>query len=125
MKKAALYILLFAYSTAMLKPVSPYIADAFAHAFYYTQHMATVHYENGKLHVHKEIVDNAEKDESSKENPSAKKDNTASEHIILQQKDAFHCLQTRSYNLTTSSCLVYQTPGADYPPPKARNLILA
>jgi len=125
MKKAALYILLFAYSTAMLKPVSPYIADSIAHIFYYAQHMATVHYENGKLHVHKEIVNNAKKDNSSKENPSAKKDNTASEHVILQQKNAFHCFQIRSYNLTAPSCLVYQTHRADYPPPKAWNLILA
>jgi hypothetical protein len=119
MKKAALYILLFAYSTAMLKPVSPYIADAIAHLFYYTQHMETVHYQNGKFHVHREILDNAKKDEPAKENPSSKKDNAASDHIILQQKITFHCFQVRSYSIFSSTGLPDQSRQADYPPPRA------
>ena len=118
MKKAALYILLFAYSTVMLKPVSPYISDAVAHIFYYTQHMATVHYENGKFHVHKEIADNAKKDESPKENPSPKKDNAGNEQIVTQPKDAFHCSQIISYGPSPSSDLINQTTCTDYPPPR-------
>lgn len=119
MKKAALYILLFSYTTVMLKPVAPWFSDIVAHVFYNSQHMATVHYENGKLHVHKEIIDNAKKDEPEKQAPSSKKENAASDHVAIkrnnEQQDpvlTFKHTNPRSSSLTDIELLT------DYPPPR-------
>ncbi len=119
MKKAALYILLFSYTTVMLKPVAPHFSDLIAHVFYYTQHMATVHYENGKLHVHKEIIDNAKKDEPEKQTPSSKKDNFASDHISFFKNDTLkEMTETINHSIARSSSLPCNNPQADYPPPR-------
>jgi hypothetical protein len=119
MKKAALYILLLSYTTVMLKPVAPYISDLVAHVFYYSKHMATVHYENGKLHVHKEILDNAKKEHPAKEAPSSKKDNSTNDHISffknhIHQED----VSTINYTIARSSSLPYNESLTDYPPPR-------
>jgi glycosylphosphatidylinositol transamidase (GPIT) subunit GPI8 len=104
----------------MLKPVSPYISDAVAHIFYYTQHMATVHYENGKYHVHKELVDNAKKGESSKEPSASKKENSANDHIAIQQKQSVQVLPVNiSYHASSASNLLNNYLAGDYPPPRA------
>ncbi len=104
----------------MLKPVSPYISDAVEHIFNYTQHMATVHYENGKYHVHKEIVDNAKKNNPVKETPSSKKEKSANDHIAIQQKQTAPDLPANiSYQFTSSSNLHNNYLAADYPPPRA------
>lgn len=120
MKKAALYILLFSYTTVMLKPVAPYISDAVAHIFYYSQHMATVHYENGKLHVHREIIDNAKKDDPAKENPSSKKENSANDHIgFIQTDDQKNLRITTDHIIPFSSSLTCNYLRGDFPPPRA------
>ncbi len=120
MKKTALYILLFAYSTAMLKPVTPYISDAVAHIFYKARHMATVHYENGKFHVHKEIVKNEKGNESAKEKPSSKKDNSSNDQFCSvtdeQQQQLFY---GNDYSFFFIPTLLHNDPRQDYPPPKA------
>lgn len=119
MKKASLYILLFSYTTVMLKPVAPWFSDLVAHVFYYSQHMATVHYENGKFHVHKEITDNAKKDGPEKQAPSSKKDNVASDHISFVRNNLlpglnfiFKHSNPHSPSLTDTELLT------DYPPPR-------
>jgi hypothetical protein len=104
----------------MLKPVSPYISDAVAHIFYYTQHMATVHYENGKLHVHQEIVNNAKKNGPAKESPASKKENSATDHISLQQKQALQAIAVnKTYPITASANLLINYLAGEYPPPRA------
>ena len=104
----------------MLKPVSPYIFDAVAHIFNYTQHLATAHYENGKLHVHKEIVDNAKKSEPAKEAPASKKENAATDYISLVHKQFIPHLQApKSYPLLSSATLLYNYLAGEYPPPRA------
>jgi hypothetical protein len=119
MKKAALYILLLSYTTVMLKPVAPYISDLAAHVFYNSKHMSTVHYENGKLHVHKEIVDNAKKAEPAKETPLSKKDNSANDHISFFKNDVQQeepaCI---THIIARSSSLPCKDPSADHPPPR-------
>ena len=120
MKKIALYIILFSYTTIILKPVSPYISDTVAHIFYYTQHMATVHYQNGKLHVHKEIVDNAKKNDPAKESPSSKKETSSSDHISLLQNYGQQALyKLTKYNIPYAPTLLYNHLRGDYPPPRA------
>ena len=68
MKKGLLYLLLFSYAVIIFKPVMPTIADTMAHIFWYSHHMATVHYENGKYHVHLEYADAAKKGYPEKNN---------------------------------------------------------
>ena len=120
MKQIALYIVLFSYSMVMLKPVSPYISDAVAHIFYYTQHMATIHYENGKYHVHKELVDNAKKNNPAKETSDSKKENSASDHIATQQKQTAPVLPANiSYQFLSASKLINNYLAGEYPPPRA------
>lgn len=106
----------------MLKPVTPYISDAVAHVFFYAQHMATVHYQNGKFHVHREIIDNAKKTASDKESesPDFKKQNSANDHIVLTQLlQTIHIYTVTVYYVIPSSSLLYTNICSDYPPPKA------
>ena len=120
MKQIALYIVLFSYSMVMLKPVSPYVSDTVAHIFYYTQHMATVHYENGKYHVHKELLDDTKKNNPAKEIPASKKENSATDHISLQQKKTVPLLPViTSYQISSATKLINNYLAGDYPPPRA------
>lgn len=120
MKRIALYIILFSYTTVMLKPVSPYISDVVAHIFNYTQHMATVHYKNGNFHVHREVMDNAKKTGSQKELPSLKKENTANDHISVTQVKLVHSPTINTgHSFIQASPLLQNCLSADYPPPRA------
>ncbi|MCW3084508.1 MAG: hypothetical protein JWP12_1874 [Bacteroidetes bacterium] len=58
-KKVIVYTFLCIYSFALLKPVMPIVDDVIAHTFYKMQHLATVHFENGKYHVHTELANDA------------------------------------------------------------------
>ena len=120
MKKIILYIVLLSYTVVMLKPVLPYVSDFIGHVFFYTQHMATVHVVNGKMHIHKEITDYAKKDASQKQLPSSKKENSANDHISLQQKEhtPLACLK-KSDQISFASALIYNCLSGDFPPPRA------
>ncbi|MDQ3111191.1 MAG: hypothetical protein M3R17_14965 [Bacteroidota bacterium] len=52
MKKQIAILLLLCYSLALVKPLAPALSDLFAHSFWKTEHLASVHYENGKYHLH-------------------------------------------------------------------------
>jgi hypothetical protein len=120
MKQIALYIILFSYSIVMLKPISPYVSDAVEHFFNYTQHMATVHYENGKYHVHKDLVNQAKKDNPAKENSTTKKENSQNDYIVIQQKQCLQGLLLNiSYPSSSASDLINNYLAGDYPPPRA------
>jgi len=64
-KKASVYILLFFYVLVQLRPLTVVLQDVIAHTFFKMQHMATIHYENGKYHLHNELKTIAEEDNSS------------------------------------------------------------
>ena len=120
MKKFLLHIVLVSYMMVMLKPALPYVSDLVGHVFFYAQHMATVHYENGKMHIHKEIVDNAKKEASQKELPASKKDNSANDHINFAATATittrmFTAVQQAPINSVLHDHYLY----ADYPPPRA------
>ncbi len=103
----------------MCKPLLPYVSDGIAHVFFYAQHMATVHYENGKLHVHKEVIDNAKKEASQKELPSAKKENSAGDHtcFAVPETPPVHAFTRQYYHTISTLCYNY-LPG-DHLPPRA------
>ena len=82
--------------------------------------MATIHYENGKYHVHKELVDNAKKNNPAKETSDSKKENSASDHIATQQKQTAPVLPANiSYQFLSASKLINNYLAGEYPPPRA------
>lgn len=80
MKKQIATVLLFCYVLVFLKPVLPVVADALAHLFWQRQHEATVHFENGKYHLHVEVKKATEETPAAK-NPSASADETLAFHL--------------------------------------------
>lgn len=61
LKSALVYMLLLVYVTGLVRPLVPIVQDMVAHTFYKMEHMATVHFENGKYHVHTELQQEAKK----------------------------------------------------------------
>lgn len=120
MKTAITYLLLFAYSTIILKPILPYATDIIAHVFWYKDHMATVHSHNGKFHVHKEVMEADGHNNSEKNSNILKKDNSASDHIVSRQLNIISqkYFNKKNYSLLTSH-LIFTYLSADFPPPKA------
>jgi hypothetical protein len=82
-KKASIYILLFFYVVVQLRPLTAVVQDLIAHTFFKMQHMATVHYENGKYHLHNELKTITEEDSNStsEKAPSSQKTNETSNQI--------------------------------------------
>jgi hypothetical protein len=79
------YLLLCVYSFALIKPLMPVIKDVLAHTFYNLEHMATVHYENGKYHIHTEL--SAEHDNSEKKNNTDSMYETLAQHVPLTNQN--------------------------------------
>jgi hypothetical protein len=78
-RKTLVYILLFFYVSAQLKPLTYVLKDVVAHTFFKMQHLASVHYEKGHYHLHTEIETLTKKEESqqpSKTNSEKKQDKT-------------------------------------------------
>jgi UDP-N-acetylglucosamine:LPS N-acetylglucosamine transferase len=58
-KRTFIYALLCVYALGLLKPIVPVVNDAIAHTFYKLEHISTVHYEDGKYHLHAELEQEA------------------------------------------------------------------
>ena len=120
MKHALLHILLFAYVLTIVKPVVPYVTDAMAHAFWYADHIKTVHHQHGGDHVHYELSEDAKKNMPDKN--SSKKDDSGSDHLAVELKH-----DVSGNNFITSHSLFntegYNNPSQsfDAPPPKISN----
>ena len=89
MKKAFIYIILFAYSLMLARPAVPFIADVIAHTFWYSQHIATVHFENGKYHVHYQYMNEAQKNSPGKTTHYLKTETPVTEHIFSSDRFDF------------------------------------
>ena len=121
MKKALLYLLLFAYTTIICKPLLPALADGIAHVFWYSNHMATVHVENGHYHVHHENALEAQKGYPARDASLPKSVNPDAEHIAGSPA----CLPQLSAVITqiyfhippSAPALIYLNN--DFPPPRA------
>ena len=120
MKKIALHILLFTYTSVLLQPLLPYIADATAHVLWYSHHMATVHYENGKYHVHNETIAMAKKTNTENNGTGdLKKQVNENDHLVYKITVAvstFSMLQHHCLPRSISPQGGY--PQCNYPPPK-------
>ena len=86
MKQFFTHIVLFCYVFALCKPVTPAIQDAIAHTFFKFQHISTVHYEDGKYHLHAELAESAkDKKQSPACNDTFLKDAISWYHIIPEK----------------------------------------
>lgn len=65
-KKTFVQLLLCVYVFALVKPVVPAITDFIAHHFWESEHISTVHYENGKYHLHIELAQQADENKTEK-----------------------------------------------------------
>jgi hypothetical protein len=119
MKKALLYLLLFSYATIICKPILPSLSDCIAHIFWYSDHIATVHYEHGKYHVHYENVNESKKGYPEKNN-TLKSDELSNVHLFNSYKyDFFTYPVSKNYFISPSANLTAGFSGSNYPPPKA------
>lgn len=120
MKKVLLYLLLFVYSVNLVKPVFPYVKDSVAHIFWYAQHAATVHFENGKYHMHAEAVKETQKTNIPTTIPHGKTANDFTEHIntaLSYQYNIEPYLHT--FHPTPNSFLFSCFIDKDFLPPRA------
>ena len=120
MKKLLLHIILLSYAIAVFKPVFPYIKDTINHLLFYKQHMATVHFENGKYHVHAEVEKNTKEDDSNKNTTPIKKQNTTNEHIFFLENTtiSYKEFTKQKYPLASLSNLAIGAVAYNYPPPR-------
>jgi hypothetical protein len=63
-KKGLIYLMLSVYVFGLIKPVMPLVNDVLAHTFFKNSHMATIHYENGRYHMHLELQQEITKSEN-------------------------------------------------------------
>ena len=121
MKKLLLYIVFFSYAIVMFKPALPYVSDFIGHILFYRQHMATVHFDNGEYHVHKEVIKDIKQENSNKNSlPEKKKSNSNYEFTATVSK-AF--LQQSSQDDIAYSLYIQQNNSSpfiayNYPPPR-------
>ena len=120
MKKALIYILLFSYTFMLLRPTVPLIADALAHTFWYSQHMATVHFENGQYHVHYQYMNEAQKSFPGKNPHNTKTETFLGDYILADTKFDFSFHVNFEIHFREPSFFIPDfSPSANYPPPKA------
>ena len=103
----------------MLKPVLPYISDTIAHIFWYSKHMATVHYVDGKFHVHKDVMEQEKRNGTEKNPFTEKKDQSQYEYLITLVKPlTLKGIIMNDYFAKPSTPLFTADLITDYPPPK-------
>lgn len=119
--KITLYLLLAVYAFALVRPILPVVTDVVAHTFFKMQHIATVHVENGKYHVHIELEKASEKPATKNPTDVSAFSETLSNHLqnntltipfiypAIIQKKAFTYI-----DFPVDSCIKSPTP-----PPKA------
>ena len=120
MKKTLLYLLIFTYSASIFKPVMPYLSDAIDHTFYYAEHVKTVHFENGKYHVHNELVKHSRSSTNDDKDAMQKKMASSNEHLIttIYSTPSFSTYLSHNYfrHIQSSTFDIYIN--GDFPPPR-------
>lgn len=98
----------------------PSVTDCIAHIFWYSEHMATVHYEHGKYHVHYENINEAKKGNTEKDSNIPKNETSVSEHMITGDDYHFAIPPLRQTHFSSfHSFLLQHCLNSDFPPPKA------
>lgn len=87
-KKIVVYIFLYSYALALFKPIMPVVEDMIAHTFFKMEHLATVHFENGKYHVHMQLANEARQQSPAKGTASEKE--ALPDHLVKQEIVTFN-----------------------------------
>ncbi len=120
MKTTAAYYLLLIYFTAMCKPVIPLVNDFLAHTFWKTEHVITVHHENGKNHLHYELKKASDQDSKDGNSTSPKSSESVSVHILQQNNfDSYYSIVFEQKHLSGFYNLRSTFLELNTPPPKA------
>lgn len=82
MKRQISILLLCCYGLVLSKPLFPIVSDFIAHTFFESNHIATVHYENGAYHMHIEVRDASEESQNATA-PAEKKQNEETQTHVL------------------------------------------
>lgn len=96
--------MLFVYVFGNLNQLVPIVSDTVAHLFFKEKHVATVHFENGRYHLHLEVKKISDNTAESKSNPTKHQDKTElSAHLLcdsfkLEQLYFEHKKQFVKYN---------------------------
>ena len=122
MKKLLLHIILISYTALLFKPVMPCVNDFAGHIFFYAKHIATVHEENGRFHVHLEAANNVnEQNNKEASTPSSsKKDNTVTEYcfFIIDDEPFFGNSLHLNYLLRNKNEVCIGSIQKNYTPPR-------
>ena len=120
MKKLLLHIILFSYAIVLFKPAFPYLNDVIAHALFLQQHMATVHFENGKYHVHAEMNKELKSQSPSKDLDLQKKAFSQNEYFSTEPTDQMLplAIETKKNFFNKASSLHNNYLQSNYRPPK-------
>jgi hypothetical protein len=114
------YLLLFAYSLVIIKPVVPVFADVIAHVFYEKEHVI-VHEVHGQFHVHYEVANALGKTNRDKHSATITGD-TEESLYILPDLPSFNVSSFLFASISYPSLLCNLSrsfPYVHYPPPKA------
>ena len=102
----------------MFKPVLPYVTDLAAHLLFFKDHMQTVHAHLGKFHAHAAVTEGAKNDQSEKSSNNLKKDNTETDHILINPVKILFQKNSRQYYYSLLFATLNRDIHHDYPPPR-------
>ncbi len=118
LKRATVLLLLFIYAVGVIKPIMPLVKDVLAHSFFKASQVATVHYEKGKYHIHLELIE-AKEQNNSQEAPAVSESGCIASHIKTEEMNV-HCVLQYMMEINTPyenhSIALFQTP--PFLPPK-------
>ena len=120
MKFSLLYLLIYAYTSIIVKPLLPDISDFLAHTFNYSNHIATVHQHNGKYHVHSEHMEEQKKSGGEKSTHFFRDEVFSSEHLVTNNLYDFSIQDRKQIHFAIISPHICSSfLNKDIPPPKA------
>ncbi|MBC7696545.1 MAG: hypothetical protein H7141_14000 [Burkholderiales bacterium] len=118
LRKAFICLMLGVYTFGLIKPIMPLVKDVVAHVFFESSHMATVHYENGRYHIHLELKEVAEKNNSAQS--TAPSENESIFTHVKAEETNFVCFFQKTMEINTPYKInpidLFQTP--PFLPPK-------
>lgn len=96
MKFTIAYYLMLLYVSVIVRPLVPFLTDAWSHEFNETEHVLLVHAKYGSHHVQKELAEtNSDNDKARSEN-TVRSEDQAAVHIAVPA-----CEYDRALNIVT------------------------
>ncbi|CAN5529193.1 hypothetical protein BH10BAC3_BH10BAC3_24920 [soil metagenome] len=98
----------------------PAITDLVAHTFWRYQHINTVHFENGKYHLHQELKEAGDKNDSEKATNTAQEAQSSNEHVAVSAFYFFSRILFKQDLIAVNKRFIETSFSTNnYPPPKA------